>query len=461
MILSRVYKLLVFALSLSAIYAADFGDIPRTLALGSGTSVRRNAGDTAFEAYIAVTPTATATSTATPTGTPTSTPTPAGNVYASATPLAQQFAVWTDAQHITGATATATFTPTPTATATATATATSTATNTATPTATSTATPSATPAGNVYASATPLAAGRLAIWQGANAIADAAATATATSTFTPTATATSTATFTPTNTPTPTATWTPLFTPTATSTATATPSATSTSTATATSTATPAGNVYASATPLANQLAIFTDAVHITGATPTATATPSATATPTATAVTLAGLGGVPTTRTLTIAGTALDLSADRAWTQDTITGLAATGIVQRTAANTLGVASADQANGTSSSGTATTLVAQIAAAAGNQLVDLNLVASQASIASTQFKIIITYSDATTTTVSSAALTADTCFCNYGGCVLTAAGAGTGVTAFSAKKITTARVETLGSGTGARYGSISALEIKQ
>lgn len=43
----------------------------------------------------------------------------------------------------------------------------------------------------------------------------------------------------------------------------------------------------------------------------------------------------VPSTRTLTIGGTALDLSADRAWTTDTILGLSANGLVKRTAANT------------------------------------------------------------------------------------------------------------------------------
>src|SRR6266446_757435 len=53
----------------------------------------------------------------------------------------------------------------------------------------------------------------------------------------------------------------------------------------------------------------------------------------------------VPATRTLTIAGTALDLSADRSWTLDTITGLSSTGLVKRTAANTLGVITDNSAN--------------------------------------------------------------------------------------------------------------------
>jgi hypothetical protein len=49
----------------------------------------------------------------------------------------------------------------------------------------------------------------------------------------------------------------------------------------------------------------------------------------------------VPTSRTLSIAGTSFDLSANRTWTQDNITGLSTTGIVKRTAANTLAIATA------------------------------------------------------------------------------------------------------------------------
>jgi predicted heme/steroid binding protein len=43
----------------------------------------------------------------------------------------------------------------------------------------------------------------------------------------------------------------------------------------------------------------------------------------------LAGLGGVPTTRTLTINGTAFDLSADRSWNVGTVTSVATTGPIQ------------------------------------------------------------------------------------------------------------------------------------
>jgi predicted heme/steroid binding protein len=43
----------------------------------------------------------------------------------------------------------------------------------------------------------------------------------------------------------------------------------------------------------------------------------------------LAGLGGVPTTRSLTINGTAFDLSADRTWSVGTVTSIATTGPIQ------------------------------------------------------------------------------------------------------------------------------------
>ncbi len=52
----RYYKLLVFALSISCtpLWAAGFGDIPASLALPAGTSVRRNALDTLFESFNAI-----------------------------------------------------------------------------------------------------------------------------------------------------------------------------------------------------------------------------------------------------------------------------------------------------------------------------------------------------------------------------------------------------------------------
>lgn len=120
-----------------------------------------------------------------------------------------------------------------------------------------------------------------------------------------------------------------------------------------------------------------------------------------------------------------------------------------------------DVTEGTSTSGTATTQVAQIAAAAGHQLVAWTIFAAQTNAASTQMKIIITYSDSTTTTDTSAAATATTMMANAGGIIRTAAGAEVAATAASAKKVTTLRVETAGTGTGTRAAVISAIEIPQ
>jgi hypothetical protein len=50
---------------------------------------------------------------------------------------------------------------------------------------------------------------------------------------------------------------------------------------------------------------------------------------------TLAGLGGVPTSRTLTINGTAYDLSADRSWSVGTVTSVTATGPITSTGGTT------------------------------------------------------------------------------------------------------------------------------
>ena len=58
----------------------------------------------------------------------------------------------------------------------------------------------------------------------------------------------------------------------------------------------------------------------------------------------LAGLGGVPTTRTLTINGTALDLSADRSWSVGTVTSIATSGPITGgtiTGSGTIGITQA------------------------------------------------------------------------------------------------------------------------
>ncbi len=62
----------------------------------------------------------------------------------------------------------------------------------------------------------------------------------------------------------------------------------------------------------------------------------------------LAGLGGVPTTRTLTINGTAFDLSADRTWNVGTVTSIATTGPITGgtiTGTGTIGITQASSSS--------------------------------------------------------------------------------------------------------------------
>ena len=63
---------------------------------------------------------------------------------------------------------------------------------------------------------------------------------------------------------------------------------------------------------------------------------------------TLSGLGGVPTTRSLTINGTAFDLSADRTWNVGTVTSIATTGPIQGGIITSTGTISITQATSAS-----------------------------------------------------------------------------------------------------------------
>jgi predicted heme/steroid binding protein len=63
---------------------------------------------------------------------------------------------------------------------------------------------------------------------------------------------------------------------------------------------------------------------------------------------TIAGIGGVPTTRTLTINGTAFDLSADRSWSVGTVTSIATTGPIQGGTITNTGTISITQAGSAS-----------------------------------------------------------------------------------------------------------------
>ncbi len=117
-----------------------------------------------------------------------------------------------------------------------------------------------------------------------------------------------------------------------------------------------------------------------------------------------------------------------------------------------------DRDAGTSTSGTATTQVAQIAAAAGNKLVAWTLTAAQLNAANNQVKIIITYSDSTTDSVTGAGSTSISYWGNAGGLI---ASNNFTLTTLQNKDVTTIRIETAGIGTSTRAGIISAIEIKQ
>jgi len=114
---------------------------------------------------------------------------------------------------------------------------------------------------------------------------------------------------------------------------------------------------------------------------------------------------------------------------------------------------------GSSASGTPGTIVADIQAGASKKLLEWFVSASQTNTASTQMSVIITYSDTSTTTVSSAALTGTQLYGNAGGVLRLVSNVANQVTALSALDVTRVRVETLGAGTGTRYATVSATEV--
>jgi hypothetical protein len=116
-------------------------------------------------------------------------------------------------------------------------------------------------------------------------------------------------------------------------------------------------------------------------------------------------------------------------------------------------------ASGTSSSGTAGTTVADLAAAANFQLIGLSFVMAQTSAASSNMTLTVTYNDSTTTSYTTTAAQFSSYVGNQGGTVQVNSAAG--VTTFSAKEITEVKVVTAGTGTGVRSATISALQVPQ
>jgi len=115
--------------------------------------------------------------------------------------------------------------------------------------------------------------------------------------------------------------------------------------------------------------------------------------------------------------------------------------------------------SGASSSGTPATLVCELEAGASNKLVAWNVLAGHVATANRQLKVIVTYTDATTSEIETASNTAATVIGNAGMLVRHVGGFVTS-TALAAKDVKKVRVETLGSNsTGDRFGGISALEV--
>lgn len=118
------------------------------------------------------------------------------------------------------------------------------------------------------------------------------------------------------------------------------------------------------------------------------------------------------------------------------------------------------RASGTSTSGTAGTVVAQITAAANTKLIDWSAVAAQTSTTNTTVRMTITYSDSTTTSDTSTASTSTTMIGNHGGILRLSAGAYLAHTAVSDKDVTDITITTQGtSSSGTRAGILSAFQV--
>lgn len=115
---------------------------------------------------------------------------------------------------------------------------------------------------------------------------------------------------------------------------------------------------------------------------------------------------------------------------------------------------------GTSSSGTAGTTVADCNISTGTKLVAWNVWAAQTNAAGTQLTVTITYADSTTTSLTTGATANAQIFGNAGDLIEVVAGVFTATGALTtSKNVTRIQVITAGTGTGQRSAGISALEV--
>jgi hypothetical protein len=110
---------------------------------------------------------------------------------------------------------------------------------------------------------------------------------------------------------------------------------------------------------------------------------------------------------------------------------------------------------GSSTSGTAGTVVASITADSGKSLVGWHAIANSLTTANSNLRLTVTYSDTTTTTHDTIAGSDNILLANAGGCVTATSGINAS-TPFFDKEVTQIEITTLGTGTGTRRGVISA-----
>ncbi len=142
----------------------------------------------------------------------------------------------------------------------------------------------------------------------------------------------------------------------------------------------------------------------------------------------------------------AKDIKRVEVLTRDTGTGTryADIGGIEADSSDTLRSAGA---TGTGNSGT---IVADIQASSGNEIVFWTAFTGQTSAANTQTRIIITYSDQATTTVDTSAGTLQKLLVNAGGVLTVLTTAGVSLTQLADKPVVRIQVQTLGTGTGWR-----------
>jgi len=115
---------------------------------------------------------------------------------------------------------------------------------------------------------------------------------------------------------------------------------------------------------------------------------------------------------------------------------------------------------GSSASTTPGTKVAEITASSGNKLVQWAINTGDQGSPNTAHRLIITYTDDTTTTIDSDAGSTSSLYGNAGGVIKRNSNAlQAAITTLSAKDVKNIRVETLNVGNGVRYATLAATEV--